>query len=53
MQNTVTRKISPESPIYGPFAFNSAVLIVAGLVYLFNATNLPSIKVLSSPTKQH
>jgi hypothetical protein len=49
MQNTVTRKINPESPVYAPFVFNLGILIVSGLLYLFNASDSPSLQVLSSP----
>ncbi len=49
MQNTVTRKISPESPVYIPFAFNLGILAVSGLLYMYNASISPSLQVLSSP----
>lgn len=45
--NTVTRKIASESPIYAPFVFNVGILLVIGLLYIFNA-GIPSFAVLST-----
>ena len=39
----MTRKISPESPIYIPFVFNLFLLIIAGCFYVYNITDLPSV----------
>jgi hypothetical protein len=46
--NTVTRKIAPESPIYAPFVFNLFLLLIIGLLYLFNAGDKASFSVLST-----
>jgi hypothetical protein len=42
-RNPMRRKISPESPIYIPFVFNLVLLVIAGCVYVYNATDLPSV----------
>ena len=37
-RNPMRRKISPESPIYIPFVFNLILLVIAGCIYIYNAT---------------
>ena len=37
------RKISPESPIYIPFVFNLILLLIAGCIYVYTVTDLPSV----------
>lgn len=42
-RNPMRRKISPESPIYIPFVFNLILLVIGGCIYVYYATELPSV----------
>jgi hypothetical protein len=42
-RNPMRRKISPESPIYIPFVFNLILLVIAGCVYVYTVTDLPTV----------
>jgi hypothetical protein len=40
--NTMKRTLNPNSPIWAPLAANTGLLLVAGLLFIYNYTNLPS-----------
>jgi hypothetical protein len=42
-RNPMRRKISPESPIYIPFVFNLILLVIGGCMYIYYATELPTV----------
>ena len=40
--NTMKRTLNPNSPIWAPLAANTGLLMIAGLFFIYNYTNLPS-----------
>jgi hypothetical protein len=40
-QNTVKREFNPNSPIHYPFLFYSVVLVIGGLIAMYNMPDTP------------
>jgi hypothetical protein len=49
-QNPVRRIYNTTSPLYVPFAFNTAVLFVVGVSFIYNYIERPSLKLYPDPS---
>ena len=51
--NPIKRILNPDSPIYVPILMNSLFILIFGIFYLYNLSDLPSVEQLDKIVKSY
>jgi hypothetical protein len=46
--NTMKRKLVPNSPTWIPLVVNLVLIFIAGMLYVYNAVDMPTVKEINS-----